>query len=138
MIGTLALAQVRFKNALMPPTSLSWMSDGGPGGEAIAFQLDDLDATSLDVIAHWLLVAPDSKHTLFPFIFLSLGCIDEPHFDTVPYIIPFLKDFGKFAGHVELKINRSLGRNINAITSCPCADTLQHDVSPHVVVQLCS
>ncbi|KAF9806990.1 hypothetical protein IEO21_08415 [Rhodonia placenta] len=89
-----ALAQVRFEDASMPPTSLSWVRDRNRPGDGdytvVTYQLDDLDATSLDVIAYWLLVAPDKDHVLLAETTLSFGNLH----DTAPRIIPLLKAVG--------------------------------------------
>ncbi|EED80467.1 predicted protein [Postia placenta Mad-698-R] len=125
--GTLALAQVRFENASMPPTSLSWMSHGNPRGEYVEIQLNDLNTTSLDVIAHWLLVAPDMKHAFFPRVSLSLGTIDEPQPGTVPPIIPFLKTVGNYMQNVTLGVTRSLAQRLS-LPQCPSIIIHNQDV----------
>ncbi|KAF9806991.1 hypothetical protein IEO21_08416 [Rhodonia placenta] len=109
---TLSLAQVRFENASMPPASLSWMNNSVRPTPRCMLQLDHLDSTSLDVIAHWLLVAPDRHHMLLPYIWFSLGNLDDSHLDTVPHIIQFLKMVGDRTDRVELNINQSLGLNV--------------------------
>lgn len=76
--GMLALEQISFENVSIPPASLSWVSNGSSGRNAVVLQLDNLDANSLDLIAHWLHVAPDKDRTLLPHVFLSIGSLQNP------------------------------------------------------------
>lgn len=102
----------------MPLTFLSWMRHDGAGGKAVCHQLDDLDATSLDVIAHWLLAAPSWYHTLLPQMVLLLGNFDEHHLYTVPCIIPFLKTVGSWLDELQLDVTWSSARRLS-LPRCP-------------------
>ncbi|OSX63324.1 hypothetical protein POSPLADRAFT_1108881, partial [Postia placenta MAD-698-R-SB12] len=119
--GMLALEQISFENVSIPPASLSWVSNGSSGRNAVVLQLDNLDANSLDLIAHWLHIALDKDRALLPHVFLSIGSLHEPRLDTVPPIIPFLKTVGAFAEYVTLNIDRSLDicPRINVIWMAP-------------------
>ncbi|KAF9806989.1 hypothetical protein IEO21_08414 [Rhodonia placenta] len=114
----LSLVQISFVNASMPPTSLSWMNYGIPSGKLVKVQLDYLDAISLDMIAHWLLVAPDRDHQLLQYIVLSFGKFDEPQHGTIPLIIPFLKTVGDRTQGLALDVTRSLARCLS-LPRCP-------------------
>lgn len=113
-----ALAQVRFEDASMPPTSLSWVRNrhrpGNGDYAVVTYQLDDLDATSLDVIAYWLLAAPDKDHELFVETALSFGNLH----DTAPRIIPLLKAVGNRVDRLIVHVDRSLARHLS-LPQCP-------------------
>ncbi|KAF9804060.1 hypothetical protein IEO21_09468 [Rhodonia placenta] len=111
----------------MPPTSLSWMRHDGASGKAVYYQLENLDATSLDVIAHWLLAAPSWYHTLLLQMVLLLGNFDEHHLDTVPCIIPFLKTVGSLLDELQLDVTWSLARRLS-LPRCPSLFTYNRDL----------